>query len=129
MQVGEEVLFFVCDAEDAYWQVPLHPKERQFYCSILTMSDGRKRYLVYMRTPQGSVGAPLSWSQEFGLISRCVSGVLRCPTVPGSHRKQVYVDDPIITMRGPPEVTRRMAALAVLSWLVLGVALALKKAN
>ena len=39
MQLGEEVVFFVCDAEYAYWQLPLHPQERQFYCSILRMAD------------------------------------------------------------------------------------------
>ena len=87
MQPGEQLAFFVCDAEDAYWQMPLHPAERRFYCSRLRMLDGTERYLAYVRTPQGSVGAPLSWSQEFGLISRCVSSVLRCPVVPGAHRK------------------------------------------
>ena len=65
---GEEIFFHVVDADNAYWQLPLHPKERRFYCAILRMPDGHIRYLVFVRTPQGSVGAPLAWSQVFGLI-------------------------------------------------------------
>ena len=30
----------VLDAEDAFWQVPLHPTERRFYCAVLRRSDG-----------------------------------------------------------------------------------------
>ena len=126
-QSPDEIEIFICDARDAFWQMPLHPDERRFYCAMLRMHDGRVRHLAYVRTAQGSVGAPLAWSQVFGLICRCTSGVLRCPAVPDAHRKQVYVDDPVLALRGTPEATRQTAALAVLSWTVLGVALAMKK--
>ena len=43
---AESVELFVQDAEDAYWQVPLNPRERKNYCCILRMPDGKIRYVV-----------------------------------------------------------------------------------
>ena len=40
---GEGIVFLVVDAEDAYWQIPLYPSERRYYCAILRMPDGRVR--------------------------------------------------------------------------------------
>ena len=77
MQAGEQIDFFVCDAEDAYWQVPLHPEERRYYCAILRLPNGRTVFVVHVRTAQGSRGAPLSWAVVFGLVCRCVLAVLR----------------------------------------------------
>ena len=31
----DTVLEMVLDAENAYWQVPLHPSEQPFYCCLL----------------------------------------------------------------------------------------------
>ena len=78
---GERVVLFVCDAEDAYWQIPLAPEEQEIHCCILRMPDGKIRYLVYLVTAQGSRGAPLSWAVIFGLIGRCVLAVLRDPAL------------------------------------------------
>ena len=101
---AEEVELFVQDAEDAYWQVPLDPRERKYYCAILRMPDGSVRYLVYVFTAQGSRGAPLSWSVVFGLIGRCVLSVLRDPAVPDFAKMQTDVDDPALALprRAPP---------------------------
>ena len=51
---GEAVEAMVRDAEDAFWQIPLHASEHRFYCALLRMPDGRTRYLAYNRTAQGS---------------------------------------------------------------------------
>ena len=50
---GEAVEAFVLDAEDAFWQVPLHPAERRYYCAVLDRPDGSWSYMAYNRTAQG----------------------------------------------------------------------------
>ena len=124
---AETVELLVLDAKDAYWQVPLHPDERKYYCAQLAGAAGRKRYLAFTRTAQGSVGAPLAWSVIFGIICRLMLGVLHCPIVPSSERLEVYVDDPVLALRGTPETRQATAALAMLAWAVLGIELAIKK--
>ena len=37
----EQVEAMVLDAEDAFWQVPLHPSERRFYCALPHRREGR----------------------------------------------------------------------------------------
>ena len=74
---ADDVEILVSDAEDAFWQVPLHSSERRFYCSLLRRLDGSTSYLAYNRTAQGSRGAPLSWTVVFGLVCRCALSILR----------------------------------------------------
>ena len=86
---AESVDIFVQDAEDAYCQVPLNPRECKFYCCILRMPDGRTRYLVYLVTAQGSRGGPLSWSVVFwsGRTLRSLGVARSCDS--GSHTDAV----------------------------------------
>ena len=112
---AESVDIFVQDAEDAYWQVPLNPRERKYYCCLLRMLGGKNCYLVYVVTAQGSPGAPLSWSVIFGLIGRCVLAVLRDNAIPGTTRMQCYVDDPALAIRGTTSERRLQVARAHLS--------------
>ena len=126
-KTAEAMALLVLDAESAFWQVPLHPKERRFYCAMPRASDGSTRYLAYARTPQGSRGAPLSWSQIFGLICRCVSSVVRDPVIPDAHEFEVYVDDPILALHGTVVANQEAAALAILAWTALGVGLSFRK--
>ena len=102
----------VLDAKDAFWQIPLSARKKRFYCGVLRRPGGKTSYLAYTRTPQGSRGAPLSWTAVFGLINRCALSALREPGSPNGQRLQVYVDDPLMVVRGPPahrrkQVTRR----------------------
>ena len=128
-QPGDELDGFVCDADDAFWQVPLDPRERKFYCSMLRRPNGRTTYVAYTRTAQGSRGAPLSWAIVFGLICRCAFSTLRLPDGSVPQRLQVYVDDPIVVLRGPRQQRRKQVALMVLAWVVLGISLAIKKSQ
>ena len=118
-RTAEAVFLLVLDAEDAYWQIPLHPQEQKYYCGQLHYNGGTK-YLAYTRNAQGSRGAPLSWAVIFGMICRCICSILRCPVVPDTHEMEVYVDDPIIALRGTVETVRLHVALAVVGWSVLG---------
>ena len=61
-------------------------------------------FVAFARTVQGSRGAPLAWTVSFGLVSRCLLGELQDPVLPDASGMQVYVDGPIIALRGTPEV-------------------------
>ena len=123
-ELGIEML--VLDAEDAYWQVPLAAAEQQFYCTALHMPNGATRFLVFVRTAQGSRGAPLSWTAIFGLICRLVySAVAAVPEC--QVRMQTYVDDPIIAILGRPATRRLAVAVAIAAWAALGINLAAPK--
>lgn len=50
----QDMEWFVLDFVEAFWQVPLAPAERRFFCTQLTI-DGTVRYLVYLRTVQGPI--------------------------------------------------------------------------
>ena len=71
---AETVRLLVLDAEDAFWQIPLHRSEQRFYCAQLRRKDGSSRFLTFVRTAQGARGSPLSWAIIFGLICRLVLG-------------------------------------------------------
>ena len=66
---GVGVEYMVLDFKEAFWQLPLSPEERRFFCAMLTM-DGIRKYLVYLRTVQGSRGAPLTWARTAALLLR-----------------------------------------------------------
>lgn len=51
----EEVALYIADVSDAFWIIPLHHQERKYFA---TMQGGK--YYVFLRTAQGSCGAPLS---------------------------------------------------------------------
>ncbi len=63
----------------------------------------------------------------FGLISRCTVSVLRDPVLPDATRMQVYIDDPVVTIRGTPDIRQEQVALLVLAWAVLGVGPSFRK--
>ena len=114
----EEVEQMVLDVRNAFWLVPNKPSERRFCVGMV-----RGKYVVYLRTPQGSRGAPFSWGYLFALVSRCTQSLVD----PRHGRLQVYVDDPHLSVRGPPWMRRRIIAKVVITWMALGFALAFDK--
>ena len=119
---------FVIDATDAFWEVGLHPDERRFFVGKLG-----DQFLIYLRTAQGSRGAPVSWAAAFGLICRCVQSLF---FVSSSSRRskfdvdlQVYVDDPWAVVIGTEKQRNRRMALMILVWRIIGVRLAFAKAR
>ena len=69
----------------------------------------------------------MSWAVVFGLISRIVSSLLRDPVIPDAHKLEVYVDDPVLAIRGTEETQTVNAAIAILGWAICGVKLAIRK--
>ena len=85
-------------------------------------------YNVFLRTAQGSRGAPLYWSVIVSLLARVVQSLF-CSKGTQTARLQVYVDDPLLALQGTTKPRRAIAVKFVACWLILGVELALSKAQ
>ncbi len=128
LSITENIEYFVLDFVDAFWQLPLAHAERKYFVVRF-----RGLYYVWLRTAQGSRGAPLSWAALAGLLMRCAMGVV------GLHREcrrlrvrapgQCYVDDPVLAVRGSPSERKSLVLRVSLCWLVLGFSLAFRKAQ
>ena len=118
--------FFVLDFTDAFWHVPLHPSERQYFIGF----DG-VRYWMYLRAAQGSRNGPLAWAGPSALLARCTQGLLSGSgeSTNPRGRLQLYVDDPCISIRGTTAERDDLVAAVVLSWLLCGFQLAFSKAQ
>ena len=84
--------------------------------------------MVFVRTAQGSRGAPLTWSAIAALLFRLVQSCF-CNGRGQKARLQVYVDDPLLALRGTYARRRRLAARYLAILIVLGVRLAYHKAQ
>ena len=124
----EQIMFLVADIVDAFWLVPLRKVERKFFCAKL-----RGGYYCFHRTAQGSRSAPLTFSVIIGLASRWVQSVVSNPSRQGVRteeaRVQTYVDDPLFTLRGDEQRCRRLTAVIIIAWLIMGFPLAFHKAT
>jgi len=117
---NDTMLFGVLDFTDAFWMIPLHKSERRFF----TTKVGQTFY-VFLKTAQGSRGAPLTWSRFGALVARLMQGVFK----PRRGRINLYVDDSLLILVNTLWNCRRDFAMVVLLWLALGLPLALRKAE
>ena len=126
LPADEDIEFLVLDFIDAFWLLPLSPKERRYFVAML-----RGRYLVWCRTAQGSRGAPLSWAVFAALLMRCAQGVAGKVEANRRVRNRAaghcYVDNPILAVRGSPAQRARTVVRVALAWMVLGLPLAFHK--
>lgn len=118
----EDLEFFVLDFSEAFWQVPLEPSERRFFCCQLVI-DGKLQFIVFLRTVQGSRGAPLSWARLAALVMRLTQGLFDLDQV----RLHCFVDDPIASLRGTKARRQVLATVMMLAWEAVGFNLAYKK--
>ena len=118
---GIELL--VTDVVDAFWLVPLHPRERRYDC---IRYNGV--YYVFLRTAQGSRGAPLTWAAVAAVLARLLQSLFVTSTGQEA-RLQVYVDDPLLAVRGSQDRRRLLAARFIAGFLILGARLAFPKAQ
>ena len=115
--------FFVIDISDAFWLIPLMHKERKYF-----VIKYRGKYMVFLRTAQGSRGAPLTWAAVASLLCRCAQSLFMTSSSQAA-RLQTYVDDPILGVQGTPAERRRMVVKFIAFFLVMGVRLAFDKAQ
>ena len=120
---GEDIKFLIADVVDAFWLIPLHPSERRFF-----VSNYKSKYVVFLRTAQGSRGAPLTWASIAALLARCVQGLFA--TANGQEaRIQKYADDPLLTVKGTKQHRRMLVVRFAAAYRILGFALAFPKAQ
>ena len=122
----ESVTLFIADVADAFWLIPLHHKERRYFVAKL-----KEKFYVFLRTAQGSRGAPLTFSVIMALAARFVQSTL-CRSnskdaVP-EGLMHVYVDDPLTILRGTEVRQRRLACMISVAWMLLGIPMAFHKA-
>ena len=118
--VDSGVEFLVIDVEGAFWLVPLAQADRRFFTFKF-----RGRYWVYLVTAQGSRTAPITWGRIAALLCRLTQGVFE----PHLVRINMFVDDPILSLRGSQEVRRFHAAMFILLWRALDFPLQFAKAR
>ena len=109
------IIFFGCDVEAAFHQVPVHRSEWRYQVTYL---DGR--WYVFKVLVFGAASAPTIWGRVAALAARSLAAIL-----PQRHiRHQIYVDDPFFVAQGPPPQAARLFAVALLWFLVLGLPIA-----
>ena len=113
----------MADVKDAFWLIPLAWEERRHF-----VAKFRGRYLVFLRTAQGSRGAPLTWAAVASLAARCVQSVFITPHGQEA-RLQMYVDDPLLALKGSESHRARLVARFLCVWLLLGFDIAYAKAH
>ena len=119
-QSHEELEHLIADFKDAFFIVPNKKLERKFFVVLF-----RGKYYVFLRTAQGSKGAPLTWARVAALITRLTISVLGA----SETRISTYADDPMVSSVGTPEERNKTFALALLMWGALGLPLSLSKAK
>ena len=108
---GEEVDFFVLDYTDAYWQVPLDPAEREYFCCQISV-EGKTKYIVFLRMVQGCRSAPLCWARLAALLMRLTQSLFE----PNRVNLHCFVDDPVASIRGTKQDRRLYVATMIYTW-------------
>ena len=126
---GEFVEQLVADVTDAFWLIPLSPSERRFFVARF-----ENRFLVFLRTAQGSRGAPLTFCTIMAVVARLLQSLLlRDHLSRKSHRQdarlQVYIDDPWSVARSTKSQIDRLFAIILLTWELIGFPVASHKAT
>ncbi len=123
----EQVQMFIVDIVDAFWLIPLRQAERKYFCAKL-----HGQYYAFLRTAQGSRGAPLTLAALIALAARLIQSLISGPQMHRWAREEgrmnVYVDDPIVVMRGNERRIKRVASIVIIGWLLLSFPLAFHKA-
>ena len=112
----EVLLAMVLDYTQAFWQVPIRPEERKFFCTSAWLR-GKRRYIAFLRAAQGSVMAPLLWCRIIALVM-CLAQSLFSTS---EMNLMCYVDDPLAIAIGDRTRVRAMTAAIVLTWEAHGV--------
>lgn len=117
---GEDVEWMVLDFVDAFWLIPLLTVEQRFY-----VARYRGQYLVFLRVVQGSRNGPQVWGRIAALTGRMSQSLFSSDEL----RLQIYVDDPCAAIKGRPAQRRRLKAVLIVFWLLLGFKLSFQKAS
>ena len=127
LKIGETVEHMIADISDAFWQIPLHPKERKFF-----VAKFKSRYLCFVRTAQGSRAAPLTFCAFMSMLARFAQSLFFRDHPHNRHpedaRLQTYTDDPWLIARGTPQQINKIFATLMITWELFGLPVATHKA-
>ena len=70
----ELVQMFIIGIVDAFWLIPLRHAERKHFCAKLHC-----KYFAFLRTAQGSRGAPLRFAALIALAARLIESLISGP--------------------------------------------------
>ena len=116
----EEVLWLTLDFKDAFKQLPTKPTERRY---LAGQADGQ--YFYYKTVLFGVRTGPLVWCRVAALVSRATQAL----TSSAESRLELFIDDPLIAMKGTRQVVHWAAARVLWFWLALGLKLAWPKGS
>ena len=145
--VGEEedVFTVVLDFKDAFMSIPIRPEEQRFNCAHSGGELVRTRDPIYHGEPSsghfvvwrtlgfGGRPNPLVFSRAASFSARTAQALLKTDLsandsdelAPG--RLELYVDDPIVSVRATQDKAMETFDVVILWWLVLGLPLSWKK--
>eukprot|EP00435_Cladocopium_sp_Y103_P039159 s1436_g10.t1 len=118
LEPGEQVMLLSLDFRDAFKQLPVRDSEKRF---LSGMAAGG--YFVYHVVLFGVRTGPLVWARMAAMVSRFTQAMFahdRC-------RLQVYVDDPLILMRGKPSQVEDMTNKILCLWVTMGLKISWSK--
>ena len=126
----------IIDFENAFMSVPLAEDERAFNCCEVPSGLKRTRVAAYPDEPEqgkfvvwtvlgfGGKPNPLLFGRVASFAMRtgqCVANAV-CKRS-GAVHSQVYVDDPALTVVGPPKIAQHALDCILMWWLLLGLPL------
>ena len=125
LEEDETLEQLIADISDAFWLIPLHPKERRFF-----VASFQGKFLVFERTAQGSRGAPLTFCTIMGLATRLLQSLLlRDRLHMKRHKQDARTDDPWIIGKGTATQVNRIFSIVLLTWCLFGFPVATHKAT
>ena len=119
-QDGEIVALLSLDFSHAFKQIPVKHEEKRFLAG-----QAMGGYFYFHKVLFGIKTGPLVWCRLAALISRCTQSCFH----PDRLRMQLFVDDPLITLRGSEEQICDMTVKVLLLWLALGLKVAWQKGS
>ena len=111
--------FLTADFSDAFLNLSIEEAERGNAVILL----GENNYAAYRGVPFGLATAPLLWGRVAAWIGRSSQAIHS----QWQHRLQIYVDDPILVVKGNTHQRNWLMAQTLALWAGLGAKIALHK--
>ena len=116
----DDIEIVIADFADAYCHLRADEREWEY---LWGRSDGK--WLLYVMLCFGLAGAPLVWCRLAAFLGRIAQALL----LPEEGRLQIYIDDPLLLLRGPKEIRDLNIASVLLLWAAMGGQLSWQKAS
>ena len=120
LEVGEELWFVGIVIADAFSNVLVNPDEKRYLCAAI----GGK-FVVFDSLVFGSGSSPTIWGRYGAWLGRSLAALFDS----SEFRSQLYVDDPLFSIRGTRAAAVRRATVAFLWIAVCGFPVAWHKAG